>query len=68
MPRIVKNNAVLLAERVEVTISAPGPGGDEIPVATPGYWALWKETDDGVDFVGFISDKEYRERHRPLVG
>jgi len=68
MPQIVKNNAVLQAERLDETIEAPGPHGEEIAIAAPGMWVLYQETEEGYAFKGFITDLEYREKHRLLLG
>jgi hypothetical protein len=63
MPKIVKLSALLHAVRLEEVISAPGPDGEEIDLAGPGWWVVYAETDDGFDFKGFLTDREYREKH-----
>lgn len=66
MPKIVKNNAILDAAKIESPIEAPGPNGETLRVAGSGDWALWQETDTGYDFKGFISDRDFREKHRAV--
>ena len=65
MARIVKLNALLLAYQVEETIWGPGPDGNTLPIATAGDYATYLEVDGGEKvFKGFLSEKEYHEKHR----
>jgi hypothetical protein len=67
MPKIVRNNAILEAQRLEEEIRAPGPEGEEQVIARPGMWAVYAESEDGYTFKGFITDAEYREKHQVVM-
>jgi hypothetical protein len=69
MPKITKANALWHAERVEVAIDGPGPGGISVTLARPGDWCAYLETSDGeLVFKAFLTDQEYREKFVRVAG
>lgn len=64
MPYIVKSNAVLRAEQLTEQITAPGPDGIPVIIAREGMWVTYAEADEGLTFKGFITEDEFREKHR----